>query len=522
MENLDHGLSGSLSMAMEGIQERSRSAIYKRDFAAWKWDVLGFKTYEKMGEIMDQVLFGKKTRSAIKSANGCAKSWELSLAIMHHVCVNPPDETLAIISAPTLSQIEKVIFAYLKSAYGIAKNRGFSLPGEINESLEWKYIMPSGNKGFLAFGKRPSDSDAVSHFQGVRKRRTLVALDEGGGIPQDLFTAAEAVTTGEESRTVAIGNPDRRGTEFHRIFTEDRYDQDWNRFTISAFDLPTNTGEKVYEEPVMEEKLLKGLTSMEWVDNKRRVWGEGSARWMSKVLGEFPEEDDNTFFPQSVIDKAVGTEIEPDSNNPIYLGCDIARYGMDDTVIFSNQGGLIRRVDKWSKADNIATARKIHEHAVRVGASEVRVDAAGTGTGVFDALEVLEEFANKTYTLIGILGGSGSPDINKWGNARAWHFDQFREAMQTGKLDIDGEDKELKDEMLSQTFKFTQRGAIQMTSKDEMKKAGATSPDHLDAAIYSMVDMEHLTGDHMKPGDRFEVDLDLYGGSMYDQKNSFW
>ena len=517
-------LSSSIDAMIEDIRGRSRSSIYKRDFAAWKADVLGVRTYQKMGEIMDDALFGKKTRTAIKSANGCGKSAEISFAMMWHVTVHPPEEVLAIASAPSVSQIARVLFRYAKEWYGVAASRGFALPGEINEALEWKYQLPGGGKGLLAFGKRPADSDAVSHFQGTRALRTLVLLDEFGGLPQDLVTAAEAIITGSYSRLIGIGNPDRRGTEMYRIFTEDKYESDWGRHTISAFDLPTFTGEVVYpDNPEMQERLLKGLTSPEWVDQKRRAWGEGSARWLATVLGEFPGEDDNTLYSQESIDRATDADIDPSDADGIYLGCDIARYGMDDTVIYSNHGGKIRLVDKWSKTDNITTARKIHEHALRVGATEVRVDAAGTGTGVFDALEVLDEFAKKTYTLIGVLGGSGSPDINRWMNARAWHHDQFREGMQSGRVDLSIDDSQLRDELISQTFKFTQRGAIQVTSKDEARKSGAKSPDHLDAAIYSYIDMTHLTGDHLRPGDKFSIDLDLYANdSIYSGSNSFF
>lgn len=523
LESKPPRLAASIDEMLAEISNRSRSSLYKHDFAAWKADVLGVKTYEKMGQIMDDALFGKRTRTAIKSANGCGKSAEMSFAMMWHVSVHPPEEVLAIASAPSISQIARVLFRYAKEWYGVASARGFALPGEINEALEWKYQLPTGGKGLLAFGKRPSDSDAVSHFQGTRALRTLVLLDEFGGLPQDLVTAAEAIITGEYSRLIGIGNPDRRGTEMYRIFTEDRYEKDWNRHTISAFDLPTFTGEVVYPgDPEMQERLIKGLTSTEWVDQKRRAWGEGSARWLAKVLGEFPGEDDNTLFSQASIDKALDTEIEPDSSVPIYLGCDIARYGMDDTVVYSNQGGHVRFVDKWSKTDNIETARKIHAHAQRVGATEVRVDAAGTGTGVFDALEVLDEFSNKTYLLIGVLGGSGSPDIDKWGNARAWHFDQLREGMQTGRIDLDVDDSSLKDELIAQTFKFTQRGALQITSKDEVRKKGGKSPDFLDAAIYSVIDMTHLTGPQLKPGESFDIDLTEWDESGMYSESSLW
>jgi len=41
--------------------------------------------------------------------------------------------------------------------------------------------------------------------------------------------------------------------------------------------------------------------------------------------------------------------------------------------------------------------------------------------------------------------------------------------------------------MISQTYHFSTRGSITMTSKDQMRKSGISSPDSLDAAILSTI-----------------------------------
>lgn len=465
---------------------KSKASIYKTDPEAWAADVLGAHWWEKQREIAQSYVDNERT--AVKSANGTGKSRLVADLICHWVSVYPQDEALAIISAPSIPQIERVIFMYLKNNYGYAMQRGTPLRGWINESLEWKYDTPAGNQ-FLAFGKRPADKDIVSTFQGTRKDRTAVFIDEAGGVPEDLYTAAEAVMTGSDSRFVIIGNPDKRGTEFFNIYTDPVKAQDWALHTISAFDLPTFTGEIVFpDEPEKQRFLIEesGMTNPKWVDHKRRAWGEGTARWQSKVLGEFPGEDDFTFFPQSVIDTAIGTDLD-ETEAPVILGADIARFGKDDTILYMNQGGKVRFVESWSGKDNITIARELNRCALELGAKELRVDAAGTGSGVFDALTVLDEFQHVTYEVIGILGANKSPNPNKWAQARSWHYDEFRTGMKTGKIDLDLEDKELMDELISQTYDFNNRNAIQISSKKDMKKAGLKSPDHLDAAIYATV-----------------------------------
>jgi hypothetical protein len=79
--------------------------------------------------------------------------------------------------------------------------------------------------------------------------------------------------------------------------------------------------------------------------------------------------------------------------------------------------------------------------------------------------------------------------VTQWAQARSWHYDQFRKLMLEGKIDLDIKDRGLQDELISQTYDFNARGAIQVTPKKEMRKNGLPSPDSLDAAIYSIVDV---------------------------------
>jgi hypothetical protein len=498
-----------LSGALKELRSLSKNRIYKDDPHAWLSDVLGKRWYSKQEEIVNSFL--SSTRTAVKSANGCGKSAVVADLITWIVATGEPSETLCIVSAPTLSQIEKVIFAYLKVNKGLAP----SLPGRITETLAWKLDGDHGSE-FLVFGKRPSDQDIVSSFQGTRKRNTFVFLDEAGGLPQDMFTAAEAVATGAGSRILAIGNPDRRGTEFHRIFTDTNLSRDWSLHTISAFDLPTFTGEVVYPGEAKQEALLSGLTSVDWVNHKKRAWGEDSARYKSKVLGEFPNEADNTFFSQAVIDKAYETDIEEDEAARPILGLDVARFGADENVLYINRAGRIRLVDKWSKVDLIETARRVHEVAQSCMARVINVDVNGVGGGVVDALVRLDEFSDAVYDVGAINGSHGSPDSARWTNARAWHYDSFREGLANGVVDLDFEDTQLRDELISQTYKFSQRGSITMTSKDEMRKSGMSSPDSLDAAILSFI--SHEDEPNVQKGTVFSsVEDDIVEHSFYSQ-----
>lgn len=483
---------------LEEIRLKSQRELYRNDYHAWRHDILGYRSYEKMNEITWNCLHGDKNKTAVASANGVSKSWEMSCMVAWASSVHEPGDVTSIVTAPSIQQVEKVIWAYLKSHFGQAAARENALPGRLSEKLEWIYDGENG-KTFLAYGRVPSKGKEMAVFQGVRgvKGRVFVFSDEGGAIEKDMFTAMEAVTTGSGSRATVFGNPDYPGAYWRRFWDKTRPEgRTWNTYNISAFELPTFTGELVYpDDPGMNERFISAITSREWVENKQEIWSPEEARYKSKVLGEFPDEDDFAFFPQVAIDLSYNTVIEKDESAPLILGVDIARYGTDESVIAANQGGHVRVVDHWGKESTVETARRVHRYAIDNNATEVRIDSTGVGGGVYDMLMSLDEFRGGDYLRVGWDNGSAAPDNSQHSNKRAYSHDSLRVQMLAGDIDLDYEDEQLREELQAITYKYTPRGAVQITPKDEIKKGlSGQSPDRLDAVIMAAADMSPWTG----------------------------
>lgn len=501
------------NQVLDEIRLKSQRDIYRNDYHAWRHDIMGYRSYQRMNEVTWECLHGEKNRTAVASANGVSKSWEMSLMIAWASSVFEPGDVTSIVTAPSIQQVEKVIWAYLKSHFGQAAARDNALPGRLSEKLEWIYDGENG-KTFLAYGRVPSKGKEMAVFQGVRgvKGRVFVFSDEGGAIERDMFTAMEAVTTGSGSRAVVFGNPDYPSAYWRRFWDKDRAEgQMWNTFNISAFELPTMTGEEVYpDDPAMNARFLKAITSRDWIETKQEIWQPKEARYLSKVLGQFPEEDDFAFFTQSSMTKSYDANLEDDGNAPIVLGVDIARFGPDESVIALNQGGRIRVMDNWSKTDALTSARRIHDFAQAHGAVEVRIDSTGVGGPVFDVLEGLDEFSGAQYSLIGWDNGSAAPDNTQHLNKRAYAHSSLRDQMTKGLIDLDYEDEDLREEMQAITYRFTPRGAVQITPKDEIKKGlSGRSPDRLDAVIMAAADMSPWTGNplnELAPGSKVVAD----------------
>lgn len=537
--------------ALEVWRGRSQKAIYQRDFQAWLWDVCGERTYEKMAEISHDVLINPTTtQTLIKSSNGSGKTYIAARWVGWWVTAFDPRDSLVIITGPRLQQVEFGVFANLKRLYGDVEARRTTgrapLPGEkrvhfeqwpgrINEQNEW--IMPtvSGNEA-LALAAVPSAHEAAARLVGLRKPggRNLILADEAGGLHKSVWDATMALQTAGGSRGGYIGNPVNRGDGFFERFEDlEKFGPEYNRHTISAYDTPALTGEVVYPNDPERDALLKtsGLVSRKWVASMERIFvtapaeaeyieedpitGETlhridyrhpgaklDASFRVRVLGEFADEADSAFFSQKAIDAAYDTDLSEradDGTQRVILGVDVARFGSDDSVIYANVGGRVRFQASWSKADTTETAKRVHEIAMATGAREVRIDATGVGGGVVDALtnplndDKFGELALRPYLLISIDGGTKSPEPAKYLNMRAYNHHQVREMMFKGQIDLDRGDKELWKQMVALTYRFTPRGALQITPKDEMRKKMDGSPDRLDAMLYSAIDLSWLT-----------------------------
>lgn len=487
----------ALRQASKELEQEAKREQYKTDIRLWAKDKLGYTLWNKQVEIADALL--KYKRVAVKSGHGVGKSFIASVILAWWVDTRQNMDSIALSTAPVQPQLG-IIWGYVKDHHTKGK-----LFGRITMENDWY----SDTNVHRAYGRKPADNNAHA-FQGVHRRQGVLAVvDEGCGVPETIFTAVDAITTGRHDAALVIGNPDDIDTPFGKIWKDD--DESWHKITISSLDSPNVTGEEFPEE------ASGGLVTPEWIESRKKAWGEDSPRYRSKVLGEFTEDGaGNKLFTQLTLARAIDNELIPTDESTPILGCDIARFGDDYSTVYSYQDGVLRLVDKWQKADTVASAQKIHDWAIRMGSKEVRVDSVGIGAGVYDQLVKL---SLNEYEIVGMTGNGQSPDIDKWANSRAWWFDTLREKMFSHKIDMDFEDTVLKSELEGIQYKFTKRGAIQIESKDEMRARKVKSPDFADAAMYACADLGFDPTDpasKLQVGDNFMVSLEeaLYGMEM--------
>jgi hypothetical protein len=432
---------------------------YLADPVGWVKERLGEHLWSKQREIAQSVV--EHRRTAVKSAHDTGKSFGASRLGSWWVDIHPPGSAIVISTAPTYQQVHAILWEEIRNAAAKAASRGTPLPGRVLQSDNWK--LADGR--LVGFGRKPADTD-IHGFQGHHRRYVLVILDEACGIPEQIWTAVESVTTNIECRILALGNPDDPNTEFGNVC---RPGSGWNVISVSAFDTPNFTGEDV------PDSLRPLLIAPEWEEDKRRRWGVESPRYVSKVLGQFPELGDDTLISPALIEAAQQRSLEPGQH--AILGVDVARFGSDRTTIYIRRGPVVRKIGEWAKQPTTETTGRVVQAWRETGADEARVDGVGVGGGVVDQL------VEQGFSVVDMQAGARANDAEKFANARAEWAWAIRQRLEDGDLDLDPDDDELAAQLGTIKYKFTSRGQIIIESKEDSKRRGLPSPDHADAVI---------------------------------------
>ncbi|MFF2388886.1 hypothetical protein [Agromyces sp. NPDC058104] len=420
------------------------------------------------------------------------------------------------------------------------------LPGRITGDNKWKDDL--GN--LIGHGRKPPDNKEDS-FQGIHDGYVLAIGDEACGLLGNMIDDLSNITSNAKSRRLLIGNPTNPRSRFGEIFLDDTprtfTDEEtgeektatlqdvWSLHHISVLDSPNFHGggickcERHRGMPRglgMPAEALENLTDLSYVVEKKAEYGEDSSRYKARVLGEFAYDEGNNLFTDDILGKGFDAKVFTEGEGTtVWLGMDVARsingdwsylysftqgelYELDDETAaplrLSNEiGGKLRLVDRWRGVPLVDTisaegekqvgqATLVHQHALNLGASEVRVDSGGLGVGFIDGLKKL---AWGHYRVIEMQSGGPTPDSRAWHRNRDYQFDHLAKRMQAGLIDIDRLDKVLVQQLGDITYEFIDpHGAMKIESKREMKKRGVKSPDAADAAWYAAADLRHLDG----------------------------
>ena len=234
--------------------------------------------------------------------------------------------------------------------------------------------------------------------------------------------------------------------------------------------------------PTPHPKIPYGLSTPQWALSVFKEYGPQSSVYQTRVLGDFPEQANDTLIPLRDVEAAVKRTTEINHDEIPFMGVDIARFGDDKTVIIVRRGSKVVHIEELRKSDLAETTGVVLNFAKEHKVRNINVDEVGVGAGVLDNLKQDRRFNAK-----GINGGMRADNPEKYLNLRAQLFDGLRQRFADGDISIPN-DPELISQLASITYKYNARGQLHLESKDVIRSHGRQSPDKADALAYAFAD----------------------------------
>ena len=339
---------------------------------------------------------------AVKSGNGLGKDFTAAVAVLWYVHAHDPAIVLS--TAPTFRQVRHVLWRQIHRLY---RNAADTLGGAM---LDTRWEVADDR---YAMGLSANDAD---QFQGFHCENMFVVVDEAEGVAEPIYEAVEAVMTSAHPTLLLIGNPTTTSGGFHRAFHRER--GIYETITMSALESPN---------VVAGEIVIPGLTTPAWVEERRAMWGENSEMFKARVRGEFPDRGEDNLIAISDIDDATyplgevplgevpvggvpvgGVPAATGGYEPVVFGVDVARFGVDRSVIVVRRGNVVVDMQAYHGFPTDATTGQVVATARERHPQQVNVDETGMGAGVVDPC-----------------GTRGSPCTGSTAPARPWRRRAF-------------------------------------------------------------------------------------------------
>lgn len=450
-------------------------AKYKTDPTLWVTERTQEFLWSKQREIAEALTIHPKV--AVKAGHGVGKSFVASRIGAWWVDTHPAADTWLITTAPTWEQVQTIYWQELQQAHTAG-----NLNGAITGDCKWRI-----GKQMVGMGRKPSDYNA-SAFQGIHRDYVLVVIDEACGVHGTIWEGAANIVTGSNCRTLAIGNPDDPNSHFADICkgaptdgTSGTSDKGWYVIRVSVLDSPPFSGEPV------PEQVRARMPSHQWVESKRLEVGEGSPLWISKVLGEFPEDASDGVIPASWVAACRrGKDWAPEQLSRVELGIDVgASDNGDQTVIRERCGAKLGREWRFRERDHMKLAVEIVKLIRLTGAHSVKIDVGGVGHGLASILAAYGLKGKHAAKVHEVNFGAAAVNSTKFRNARAEMFWLMRELCQQQAVDLSILEDGVARELTAPTYDQVRdaAGRITIQKKDEIRERLGRSPDGADALL---------------------------------------
>ena len=479
-----YSVSSKLKARAE-IERRRRLGVGRVQYAGnpvgYAENVLGVHWWSKQQQIAEALL-QPPYRVLVKACHNVGKTF-LGGGLVNW-WYDAYDPGLVLTTAPTDTQVRDLLWKEVRIQRG---NRG-GYRGPQMARLE-------SSKNHWAHGFTAKDADG---FQGRHEEHMLFIFDEAVGVNSQFWEAAESMFGGEGHAWLCIFNPTDTSSQAYA----EELTGNWHVLSMSMLEHPNVIAESQGLPPPypaairydrVDDLVRKWCTPMEAKDAKPTdiEWPLNSGQWWrpgpiaeSRMLGRWPSQATYNVWSDAAWSVVEVAHLD-EGDNPVQIGCDVARFGDDFTEIHVRRGPVSLHHEAHNGWSTVQTTGRLKELAREYGHYAgmkpedvtVNVDDDGVGGGVTDN--------RGDFNFCPLSAGAVAMEPEKYPNRRSELWFNVAERAMENRLSlvriIPEIRRELRRQAMSPTWKLDSDGRRVVEKKEETKKRLKRSPDGMDA-----------------------------------------
>jgi hypothetical protein len=457
---------------------RHDPAAFARDCIQWEADS-GLADYQ--AEILDSLV--KHHRIAVRSLHGAGKTMTAAIVVLWFALTRDgaTDWKLAM-TASAWRQLSLYLLPEIhKWARRLRWDKIGRAPFTPNELLTLNLKLSTGE----AFAVASSDP---AFIEGMHASSACYVYDEAKAIPEGIWDATEgAFSTGNDTVknevfALAISTPGEPQGRFFDIHNHKPGLEDWQTCHIS-----------------LSAAIAAGRVSADWAAQRRAQWGEGSAVYQNRVLGEFATSQTTGIIPLAWVEAAnerwLDWQAQGFTGVFTGVGVDVGGGTGGDKITLALCYAGVRVLEIRSKAFAVDPSITTMEVAGEVnGILQKRgglavVDVIGLGAGVQHRLTELgrDSIPFNAGAATDLTDISGELGFENWRAAGWWGLRELLDPQSGAEVCLPPDDALTGDLTAPHVERISSTGKLLVESKDKLRKRLGRSTDSADAVIQIIV-----------------------------------
>jgi phage FluMu gp28-like protein len=310
----------------------------------------------KAHDAQKRILRAKGQVITIAAGRRFGKSEAMAISALFYAFKHP--QTIQFIIAPTYDQSMVIFETMLK----------FLSKSVLNTAIEKVKYSPYPILKFLHNSEIHARSADQHHNLRGRKAHRVI-LDEAAFIKDEaVYEVIEPMLADYNGQMIKISTPHGKN-------------HFWETWVKGREGVP---GYVSFQFPSTANPYI----SHEFLENKKREYGESSLRWRIEYMAEFVDEQE-LVFPWRVIESVIEdykVPVQPAQGRKYYMGVDVAKYEDWTVIVVLDDTGRLVYFERFNRRPWGYITERVESVQRQYGASGY-IDATGVGDPIWEALQ---------------------------------------------------------------------------------------------------------------------------------------